>query len=459
LEQLPKAKDRELRKALIVAAAMRGGSVKQPDVFLAALFEFDDADVVNSCALGLAASGKTLDAIKWKPTEPIAGHTGAKAVHFRLLELMQRHSASATQLEYAMSVLSAHKPVRTNAHPRVIWSSTAQVDGDRAWFAREFDVTGALANGELVITCDNEFAAYLNGKQVAASKTWGRPMRVDVSSALRAGKNLITVEGKNLGGPAGLVARLTWKNKQGQTGQLVTDQSWRLTRSAQPDWQKKGASQGTWGFSLDVTGPAKNVIDAYHSFTQTKADDEPLAVQQYWHKWYLRRYSEAFVARELTKTVQRPDVDIHKLIVSLDQIQGDVSKGRALYLKAGCYACHGGIADRKTTIFGPPLNGVTLRLKRAELADAIVYPSKQVVERFKASRLVTTDGKQYSGFITEQTDDFVSFTDLQNKITRLPISKVDSIEPQKTSLMPTKLLNGLSDQQVKDLLAFLQALK
>jgi putative heme-binding domain-containing protein len=105
------------------------------------------------------------------------------------------------------------------------------------------------------------------------------------------------------------------------------------------------------------------------------------------------------------------------------------------------------------------LNGVTLRLKRAELADAIVYPSKQVAERFKASLLITTSDNLYNGFITEQTDDFVSITDLQNKITRLPRSEVDSIQLQETSLMPAKLLNGLSDQQVRDLLAFLKSLK
>ena len=100
-----------------------------------------------------------------------------------------------------------------------------------------------------------------------------------------------------------------------------------------------------------------------------------------------------------------------------------------------------------------------MRLKRTELADAIVYPSKQVVERFKASLLITTSGNQYNGFITEQTDGFVSITDLQNKITRLPKSEVESIRLQETSLMPAKLLNSLSDQQVRDLLAFLKSLR
>ena len=165
------------------------------------------------------------------------------------------------------------------------------------------------------------------------------------------------------------------------------------------------------------------------------------------------------MSRDVVKAVQRSDEVIHKLIASNEPIQGDISQGRIMYLRAGCYACHGGIEDRETTIFGPPLNGITLRLNRKELADAIVYPSRQVPERFKASTLITSSWNRYNGFITEQTEDYVSVTDLQNKVTRLPKSEVDSIQLQQMSLMPMKLMNGFSNKQVGDLLAFLESLK
>ena len=73
--------------------------------------------------------------------------------------------------------------------------------------------------------------------------------------------------------------------------------------------------------------------------------------------------------------------------------------------------------------------------------------------------LLTINGNRYNGFITEKTEDFVTITDLQNKITRLSRSEVDSIQIEETSLMPMKLLNGFSDQQLWDLLAFLKSLK
>ena len=99
------------------------------------------------------------------------------------------------------------------------------------------------------------------------------------------------------------------------------------------------------------------------------------------------------------------------------------------------------------------------RLKRAELADAIVYPSKHVVERFKASVVVTDDGKILKGFITERNADFLSVTDLQNRVTRLRQDEVESVQTQNVSLMPAKLLSRLTDEEIRDLLAFLNGLR
>ena len=454
-----KTPDAELQKALLIALATKANFINRPRVFLNSLFESDDQAIVDACALGLVTTGKTLQAIKWEVNSPIAGLKVDQSIYFRLLELMERHPNNVVQLEHALTVLSGHTPTKVNSHPRCIWSSTAQEDGDNTWFARSFEISGKVKRGELIITCDNEFEAYINGKRVAASANWQKPLRVDITAALQSNENLIAIAGKNIDGPAGLVATVSWTTDDKKTGRIVTDPKWRYTKIPPKDWQVHGTAKGNWNFSIDVTAPTRNAIAAFSSFTGISANGDPLAVQEYWHKWYLQQYKTAFVARPLAQLAQRPDEELHKLVANLQEIKGDLVKGRGLYLKAGCYACHGGIEDRKTTIFGPALNGVTLRLKRIELADAIVYPSKQVVERFKASVLITTSGKQYSGFITEQSDDFVSITDIQNKITRVPRVKVDSIELQKTSLMPKRLLGTFTDEQVRDIMAFLQSLK
>ena len=102
---------------------------------------------------------------------------------------------------------------------------------------------------------------------------------------------------------------------------------------------------------------------------------------------------------------------------------------------------------------------MTQRLNREELADAIAFPSKLVAERFRAMQVVTSRGQVLSGFITENSDTHVTITDIKNKIHRIPKKEVKDLREQKTSLMPADLLGPLNDQEIRDLLAFLQEMK
>jgi putative heme-binding domain-containing protein len=95
------------------------------------------------------------------------------------------------------------------------------------------------------------------------------------------------------------------------------------------------------------------------------------------------------------------------------------------------------------------------RLTRAELADALVYPSKQVADRFKAFVIEVKGGEPITGFITDQADDTVTIAD-REQVHRVARSQISSIAPQATSLMPERLLNQLNLDEVRDLLAFLE---
>ena len=123
-----------------------------------------------------------------------------------------------------------------------------------------------------------------------------------------------------------------------------------------------------------------------------------------------------------------------------------------------CYACHGGLQSKEVAIFGPDLGGGTQRLNQKELADALVYPSKQVAQRFKSSLIITGDGRSLSGVITETTENDLTLVDSDNRIQRNAKSNIQSSRPLDTSPMPDKLLNGYSKQQIKDLLRFLESL-
>jgi putative heme-binding domain-containing protein len=100
---------------------------------------------------------------------------------------------------------------------------------------------------------------------------------------------------------------------------------------------------------------------------------------------------------------------------------------------------------------------VTRRLTRAELAEALVYPSKQVADRFKAFSLEARDGTILTGFITEQTDTAVTFAD-QQQVRQIPRVDIIRLAPQASSLMPDRLLNRLTEEETRDLLAYLDSM-
>ena len=106
--------------------------------------------------------------------------------------------------------------------------------------------------------------------------------------------------------------------------------------------------------------------------------------------------------------------------------------------------------------FGNDLTDVTQRLTRAELADALVYPSKQVAGRFKAVLIELKDGEALTGFLTDQDADTVTLVDREQDH-RVPRSKIASIAPQSISLRPERQLNQLSFEEVRDLLGCLES--
>ena len=165
------------------------------------------------------------------------------------------------------------------------------------------------------------------------------------------------------------------------------------------------------------------------------------------------------MAKSGTPSRERTDEEVHQYLLG-DQARGvKASSGGLIYERLQCHTCHGGGINpgREGGIFGPDLAGVTRRLSRVELADALVYPSKQVADRFKAFELEKIDGTVFSGFITEKTADAVTLVDPQ-AVRRFVTPVIARLTPQTKSLMPDRLLNVLTDEETRDLLAFLESL-
>ena len=215
---------------------------------------------------------------------------------------------------------------------------------------------------------------------------------------------------------------------------------------------------------LDQRRDAKTAARALDVLFQTESKEQNLknaavrlAATEKWQATYRNRFGTPFLSNKSAAKTKLTNEQIHQLV--LGKADGDISRGRNIYLQAQCFSCHGGLADKKAAIFGPDLAGVTKRLKPQELADAIVYPSKQVAERFRNTLLVTADGDMYTGVLTEKTDDQMVIVDRENAVHRIAKSDVEVVKTLETSPMPEDLLNRFDEQNVRDLVAFIRSLE
>jgi putative heme-binding domain-containing protein len=176
----------------------------------------------------------------------------------------------------------------------------------------------------------------------------------------------------------------------------------------------------------------------------------------FWKSWFSERFKRE-VAPSLVEGKEQADADLFLLIFSNQLTNGNAARGGQIYEKLQCHTCHSGGVNpgREGRIFGPDLAGVARRLNRQELADSLVYPSKQVPDRFKAFELTLKDSTTLTGFITEQNTNMVTFVE-RDQVRQIPRANIASLTPQKSSLMPEKLMNRLTREELADLMAFLE---
>ncbi len=189
------------------------------------------------------------------------------------------------------------------------------------------------------------------------------------------------------------------------------------------------------------------------------ADGEVESGHVYWKAWYEGAFGRPFDAAAVTGAPERSDEEAHAFLLAGASNGGNAGRGRAVYIATRCASCHGGAPEpgREARLFGPELAGVTRRLSRVEIADAIVYPSKQVADRFKGVLVQTQDGLTLTGFVTEQSGEALTLVD-QERANSIPRGEVILTAPLETSLMPERLLSRLSLEETRDLVAFLEEL-
>jgi putative heme-binding domain-containing protein len=136
----------------------------------------------------------------------------------------------------------------------------------------------------------------------------------------------------------------------------------------------------------------------------------------------------------------------------------DLARGKRLFNEAGCAQCHR--FGRDGGVVGPDLSAVGSRFDRRALLESIIEPSKVIAEPYRTTTMTLKSGAILDGRIV--AEDATTFSIAINPVDpdqRRRVNKTE-IETQRLSAissMPAGLVNGLTKDEILDLLAFLEA--
>lgn len=134
----------------------------------------------------------------------------------------------------------------------------------------------------------------------------------------------------------------------------------------------------------------------------------------------------------------------------------DYARGRNLFGEAKCFTCHRFNNEGGGT--GPDLTALSGRFGPRDLLESIIEPSKVISDQYQAIVVVLANGQQVVGRIVNLAGDNMSInTDMldPNKLVGVNRNQVESIEVSKISMMPEGLIDGFTQDEILDLVAYL----
>lgn len=138
---------------------------------------------------------------------------------------------------------------------------------------------------------------------------------------------------------------------------------------------------------------------------------------------------------------------------------GDPKNGRRVFFgnKAACATCHAVGNDGGK--IGPELSKIAGIRTGCDLLEAVVFPSASFVRGYEPYVIATRQGRLYTGIIGRQTADAIFLVTTERNEIRIPRADIETLDPNRVSIMPQGLDTQLTRQELADLLAFLQTLK
>lgn len=135
--------------------------------------------------------------------------------------------------------------------------------------------------------------------------------------------------------------------------------------------------------------------------------------------------------------------------------QGDLAKGKAVFGSL-CSSCHQ--VSGEGVNFGPDLSEIGSKLSKEALYTSILFPDQGISFGFEGYRIQLEDGSAAIGKIVSETADQIEVQYMNTQQTVIK-DRVTSRSKLESSLMPSNLQSSMSEQELVDLVAYLESLR
>jgi len=229
-------------------------------------------------------------------------------------------------------------------------------------------------------------------------------------------------------------------------GEEIASAYAKLPSALQPAAQSLLTSRARWGLAF------LHLIESGHVKSAGVSAD---AVAR------LRKHNDASVVALTAKLFPKPAPTalradtrraMEKIQAALKAGTGDPYSGEPLFTDR-CASCHQ--LFHKGGRIGPNLTPYQ-RDDLSTLLPGILDPGAEIREGFANHLIETKDGRALSGFLADQDAHIVVLRGFDGQDISLRRDEIVELKPAGLSLMPEGLLDGLSDQQLRDFFAYLR---
>lgn len=140
-----------------------------------------------------------------------------------------------------------------------------------------------------------------------------------------------------------------------------------------------------------------------------------------------------------------------------DLLDRDLANGERMFTVAQCYQCHRLLGVGGSV--GPDITAAGRRWNVHDLLETIVVPSKEISDQYRATTFQLHDGRVVTGRIANLVGKaYLVQTDMLDpgNFTRFEMDEIEEMKGSTVSMMPTGLLDTLTEDDIRDLLAFMR---